>query len=283
MNTPHYAKATPQPPSSASESLWRDAFLPSTYLNLLYLFFNFPLGILYFVMLLTLLALGLGLSVTLLGIPILVGTVGLVWAFAWLERKMAVAVLGLKVLESRVLVKIPVSLESKPQPKQNQWTRLRGYLRSPQFWSSFAYLWLKFPLGIASFVLAVVLLSVSVALLGAPVFYLISSLESLNCSSLWFLRVFAGFPSCSPDHWGIGIGGWQPNFVESFALFPIGLGIIVISLRVLNLFAQWQARLALWMLGQPSAALAGNSSADLQFQRVEKDPQNSDQNAPDKG
>jgi hypothetical protein len=272
MNTPQYTKATPRPPSRQSDPIWHDPFLPSTYLNLLYLFFNFPLGIMYFVVLLTLLALGFGLSITLLGIPILIGTVGLVWGFAWLERKMAAAVLG-SGLGSRVLGNTPVRLEFESQPKQNpkqnQWTRLRGYLRSPQFWSSFGYLWLKFPLGIASFVVAVTLLSVSVALLGAPVFYLLSSLESLGCSSLWFVRAFSDFQSCSPDYWGISIDGWQPNFAESFALFPIGLGITVISLRVLNLFAQWQARLALWMLGQPSPTLEGNLS----------DPQN----APDKG
>ncbi len=57
-------------------------FRPQTYLNLLYLLLAFPLGLAYFVFLVTGLSLGFGLIITLAGIPILVLMLVAIWALA---------------------------------------------------------------------------------------------------------------------------------------------------------------------------------------------------------
>ena len=59
-----------------------------TYRVLLYLLLGLPLGILYFTIVVTGLSLGIGLIVTLLGIPVLVITLLVVRGLAELEREM---------------------------------------------------------------------------------------------------------------------------------------------------------------------------------------------------
>ena len=60
-----------------------------TYLNLVYLLLAFPLGIAYFVFLVTGFSLGFGLIVTFLGIPILLGMLAATWGIAAFERQLA--------------------------------------------------------------------------------------------------------------------------------------------------------------------------------------------------
>jgi hypothetical protein len=60
-----------------------------TYRIRLYLLLGLPVGIFDFVLVVTGLSLGLGLLVTLLGIPILVGTLFVVQALATFERRLA--------------------------------------------------------------------------------------------------------------------------------------------------------------------------------------------------
>ena len=51
------------------------------------------------------------------------------------------------------------------------WRRLKSHLSERQTWTGVVYLFLRFPTGIASFVLAVVLISVAGSLLGAPAYF----------------------------------------------------------------------------------------------------------------
>jgi Flp pilus assembly protein TadB len=66
-----------------------------TYRNLLYLLLALPLGILYFVLLATGLALGIGLVITLLGIPLLIAVVVGSHRLASFERGLANKRLGI--------------------------------------------------------------------------------------------------------------------------------------------------------------------------------------------
>ena len=68
-----------------------------TYRNLLYLLLAFPFGILYFVALTTGLTLGIGLVVTLLGIPLLITVVVGSRRLAAFERAVANKLLGLAI------------------------------------------------------------------------------------------------------------------------------------------------------------------------------------------
>ena len=59
---------------------------PQTWRNVGYLLLSFPLGIFYFVFLVTGLALGFGLSITLLGIPLLIGVLAAAYGLGEFER-----------------------------------------------------------------------------------------------------------------------------------------------------------------------------------------------------
>ena len=134
---------------------------PQAYINLVYSLSSFPLGLFYFVILLTGLALGLSLVVVWVGVPILLLVVVASLVMANFERFLA------------------VHLCKEYIPKFNFPTDLSGdvtgsikkYLQNPVFWKSPIYLFLKFPLGLASFILLVTFLSVTAAMLTLPIFY----------------------------------------------------------------------------------------------------------------
>ncbi|MGM0771456.1 MAG: sensor domain-containing protein, partial [Halobacteriota archaeon] len=68
-----------------------------TYLNLTYLLFSFPLGTAYFIFLVTGLSMGLSLSITLIGIPILILMLVTWWELASFERQIAIWLLGINI------------------------------------------------------------------------------------------------------------------------------------------------------------------------------------------
>ncbi len=85
------------------------------------------------------------------------------------------------------------------------------------------YLFLKFPLGIGSFVMVVVLVSVTSALLGAPFYYWVDD--------------------------GLDLGIWQVDVVwEALILTLAGIPLAFIALHLMNGAAFLQGRLARVML-----------------------------------
>lgn len=144
---------------SKSSNFFKVITQSQTYRNLSYLLFSFPLGIFYFVFLVTGLSLGLGLIITLFGIPILFGTLLLCRVFASFERQQAKIILGIDIPHAAI-----------KQPK-GIWKKIQAYLNDSFTWKSMAYLFIKFPLGIISFVVLVTLLSVSLGLIATPLFY----------------------------------------------------------------------------------------------------------------
>jgi|TARA_Y100000031_G_scaffold153188_1_gene197893 hypothetical protein len=51
------------------------------------------------------------------------------------------------------------------------WRRLKAHLSDRLTWTGMVYLFLKFPVGIATFTIAVTLMAVASSLLGAPAYY----------------------------------------------------------------------------------------------------------------
>jgi len=138
-----------------------------TYLNMLYLLLSFPLGIFYFVFLVTGLSLGFGLIITLLGIPILA-----VMPIAWM---------GLGFIErwlATLLLPVDIAPLYKPV-KGNTWTRYKSFISNPVTWKSLLFLFLKFPLGIFSFVVIVTLTSLSLAFIASPILVVLAKLGTL--------------------------------------------------------------------------------------------------------
>ena len=185
---------------------------PRSYLNIVYLLLAFPLGTFYFVFLVTGLLLGFGLIITLVGIPILLLVLSGSWVLCRFERQVAITLLN---------EDIPLSV-SRPA-SGGLWSRVKALLKDRVTWTGVLYLFLKFPLGIVTFTIAVTLIAVTVGLLAAPTYMWTSD------PLVW--------GSCSFD-----------PFPWSWILTIIGIPMVFISLHLLNATAVVFGRMTRVML-----------------------------------
>lgn len=132
-----------------------------TDLNCVYLLLAFPLGIIYFVFLVTGFSLGSGLIVTFLGIPILLAMLAATWGIAAFERQLANHLLAARIAPMPLM----------PGRGERLWARIRIVVSNTATWKALTYLLLAFPLGIFSFVATVTLLSIPPYLIFLPVYY----------------------------------------------------------------------------------------------------------------
>lgn len=116
-----------------------------TWRNVGYLLLAFPLGIFYFVFLVTGFSLGFGLFITLLGIPILVGVVAASYGLGEFERLLSNQLLGSDIPHTRRISRAG-----------GFWEKLKELVVSSETWKRVFYLFLKFPFGIIGFVFVVV-------------------------------------------------------------------------------------------------------------------------------
>lgn len=228
---------------------------PRTYLRILYLFLAFPLGILYFTVIVTGLSTGIGLAIVIVGFPILVLTL-LCWLlFARLERDLAIHLLGANVRPLTV-----------PDPvERTMWQRLLKTLADPVTWKSLVYVMLEFPFGIASFTIAVVLISVSLSLVLYPVEYAVATALYQQ-----FPGQFNGFmwPDVTID------GHFDINVAAGFLVVSaVGVAIGVASLALLNGMGWLWGRFAEIMLGVDESRLqlaSAQAEAKANQERAEK-------------
>src|SRR5918992_5110425 len=111
-----------------------DMLDPRTYGRIAYLLLAGALGIVEFTFLVTVISVGVGLAVTLIGIPILIAAV---YAWGWLagvERRIIGALTG---------TEIPSPYRPVP-PDVGRWERLRARLADPATWKDLAFLLLQF-------------------------------------------------------------------------------------------------------------------------------------------
>jgi signal transduction histidine kinase len=138
----------------------RDLLDPRTYGSIAYLFAAGILGTAEFVFLVTAISSGVGLAVTLVGIPILIVSV---YAWGWLaevERRVIHALTGTRIANPY-----------RPLPQGGWWVRLRARLADPATWKDLVFLLLQFPIGLASFIVACVVLGVGLGGLTLPLWY----------------------------------------------------------------------------------------------------------------
>lgn len=100
---------------------------PQSYLNIVYLLLAFPLGTFYFVFLVTGLSLGLGLSITVLGLPLLALVLGGSWALCRFEQSLASAMLK---------EAFPISSQ-RPEAK-GLWSRIKALFKDRATWTGSA-------------------------------------------------------------------------------------------------------------------------------------------------
>jgi hypothetical protein len=168
-----------------------------TWRSILYLLLAFPLGIAYFVFLATGIALGTGLAITLLGLPILALTL-LAWRqFGRFERLLMCELLGESIPGASARPAGTGIVE-----------RLKADLKDGFTWRSLVYLVAEFPFGIASFTVVVTLLSLGLALATSPLSY----------------RYMPG----DGGPWSID------SLPKSLVAFVLGLALLAITPRLLN-------------------------------------------------
>lgn len=235
---------------------WRLARDRQTYLRISYLLLAFPLGTLYFVVIITGLSTGAGLAIVIVGFPILVATL-LAWLlFGRIERELAIHLLGAQIRPTSV-----------PDPvRRSTWQRLLKTLGDPVTWKTLVYLLLEFPFGVFSFTLAVVLITVAVALILYPVEYAVANAlyqqfpTGLSTGTMW--------PGVTID------GHFDLNVAVSF-LFVSAFGVVlgIASLAVLNGTAWLWARFAELMLGVDESRMqlvVAQAEAKTQQMRAER-------------
>ena len=212
----------PHSENSPLEQFFGVLIAPVTYKRLGYLLLAFPLGIAYFIFLVTGISTGLGLLIIWLGLPILLGVLLGSYAITAFERRMAIGLLDVEIP--------PMSRRQRPDAIVK---RLMAMLGNPTVWKGLIFQFLKFPLGILSFVLVVSLVVTSVAFIFAPL--LVVLVPGANVSLAW---------------WTTGLS----DMTEATILFGVGIFLLPASLHLLNGLAWVQGQLAKVMLGDEGVA-----------------------------
>jgi len=154
-------------------------------------------------------------------------------------------------------------LPSRPTnspPQQNYLRRLGTLLRDPRTWTSSLYMLLKLPLGIVSFVMALTLPLVSVAVSLFPLVYL------LNLYVDTILQE-NGIPSSSiliPNYIEIHGGFDFATFARTFLFVPLGLFLCLMTYFLLHGLATVSRELAYALLG-PSDHFVANTQASMAY------------------
>jgi two-component system phosphate regulon sensor histidine kinase PhoR len=224
------------------------------YLRILYLLLAFPLGILYFTVIVTGLSVGLGLAIVIVGFLVLILTL-LIWlVFARIERELAIHLLGADIRP--MFAPDPTSLWT--------WQRLLRTLGDPVTWKTLTYLLIEFPFGIFSFTVVVTLASISLSLVLYPVIYVV-------LTSLYQQGLDPGgtmFPGVSID------GTFHSSVFVGFLLISaFGLGFTVVSVALMNGLGWVWARFAELMLGMGESRLqlaAAKAEAQVQYARADQ-------------
>jgi hypothetical protein len=187
-----------------------------TYTNLLYLLLAFPLGVAYFIFLSVGLTAGFGLTIVWIGIPLLALVFAGTWGFPAFERQAAIHLLGAEV---------PPMAPLPSGAARSAWRRAGDFFSNPITWKGMGFLLLKLPLGIASFVATVTLLSVSAGFLLAPLFW---DTEGFQLDTVVF-------QVDSP--------------AAAWACALLGAGLLVLSLNLLNALGRVWRGTATLLLG----------------------------------
>jgi signal transduction histidine kinase len=192
-----------------------------------------PLGVAEFTFLVTAISFGFGTAITLIGIPVLIGTV---WAWRWLAE------LERGLIGRLVGVDIPSPYRPDPEGVR-WWRRIAARLSDPATWKDLAFLLLQLPLGILSFTITVTVLTVGLGLLFAPAYY-------------WAL---------SSSDW-IGAVGVD-TLPEALVAVPVGAVALLLGVPALSALGRLYGWLATQLLGSNADPVLTAQVSELQDAR----------------
>jgi two-component system phosphate regulon sensor histidine kinase PhoR len=199
-----------------------------TYKNIGYLLFSFFLGPCYFVILVSGILLGITTLMVWIGVPILFSMLVLWWQFAAFERALAMRWLKVKIA--------PLSLGLPTQG--GWWQRFQERLSNRMTWKALAFLLLKFPLGLCSFILVVTLLSLSLNLM----------IAGLTLGLLTAPFYALGVVILDEHNPRLRLKRYLGRSMSAF-------GLNLVSLHLLNGLAWLQGQMARGLLGMSDTAL----------------------------
>ncbi len=208
----------PRPPAGFLARFLRAPIEARSYANLLYLALSFPTGLAYFVFLTVGLSLGFGLVIVWIGVPILALVLAVSFGLAAAERQLAIHLLGARVPPMAEPAAAGATL----------WQRCRTFLGNPVTWKGMGYLAVKFPLGLACFVVLVTFGAVAGALLATPFLYTWTPIEMFGRP----VDSLGAALAC-------GVGG---------------AALALVSLNLFNVIAAGWRQLARTLLGSPRFA-----------------------------
>ncbi|MFA9416029.1 sensor domain-containing protein [Natrinema sp. HArc-T2] len=245
-----------------------------TYANMAYLFLTFPLGIGYFTVLVTGFAIPVGLlfaiveiarsdpfALLVAGIPIALVMVclGVPVAFCTLFASIELSALERRLADRLLGTDIPTT-----DPATGLRTWARRVVADRGTWKGVGYLFSKFVLGIASFVLLVVGMTVTYTLIAAPLHYRNQTVGIHLADSIEFVPEFTyqhdGWTvDVSPITLSIADGELLSLYVDSVvaALAVSAVGVVV-GLVVLHLF-----NAVAWLLARYTKLLLRNTQPSI--------------------
>ena len=197
---------------------------PRTYGALFYMLLSLATGIFYFTWAVTGLSLSVGLSVLIIGLPFIVLFFGSVRVLSLVEGRIVEAMLGMRMPRRPVY----------PTTGMTLMQRIGSMFTDVHTWTTLCYMWLMLPLGIVYFTLAVTLLSVSVAFIGAP-------LAMLFRDDSW-----VSWPHQVTVNWGFG--AHVPSWGDAIAMCVIGIVLLFATLHLARGLGRLHGHVAKHML-----------------------------------
>jgi signal transduction histidine kinase len=128
------------------------------WLNILFLLLSFPIGLALFIVIVVTGATGLGLIITIIGLPLLALT-AVTWRGGAIFERWRV----------RVLLGMHIPSPYRPNPHYSILRRARAFATDPAVWRDLLYTLLLFPIGIIEFTIAVALVGLPLGLIAMPV------------------------------------------------------------------------------------------------------------------
>jgi len=186
-----------------------------TYRVLMYLLLGLPLGILDFTIVVTGLSLGLGLIITLIGIPVLIATILVARSLATFERELALSLLD---------APMPRRMPARDRDGGSLWARLRGLVFGRRTWAEVGFLLLRLPLGILDFTVTATIVALALSGLAVPIVVAAgvqTSLGSLKIDTL----------------------------IESLVYLPVSVVFLLFGPRLMLAWSALSRRLATSLLG----------------------------------
>lgn len=214
---------------------------PQTYKNLLYVSLAFPLGLAYFVFVSVTVPLSIALLILVVGLPLLILTVGIALGLAGLERRLTRVLLDVDVPGVREL------------DGDSRRERLFGLVTDRPTLTTLVYLPSKLFVGLASAIVVVTTFSTGVAMLFVPLYYTEPGLyvgvvsnrpvELHPALYVGWNNLLVGFETV------VEIGVWEVSTLGgALVVAVLGVGVCLFGVNLLNAVAWLNGRFARLML-----------------------------------